>query len=88
MSIYLVVGCIAIGFAIGCPFGVGATIWGMMDWQNASRREIAAMAMQGMLADSSSNQSVEVIASTSIRAADALIERLNADPIAVGGDRE
>jgi hypothetical protein len=48
--------------------------------QKPSRREIAAMAMQGMLADSSSNQSVEVIASTSIRAADALISRLNADP--------
>jgi hypothetical protein len=48
------------------------------------RELIAAMAMQGMLADSSSNQSVEVIASTSIRAADALIERLNADPVAEG----
>jgi len=48
------------------------------------RELIAAMAMQGLLADSSSNQSVEVIASTSIRAADALIERLNADPVAEG----
>jgi hypothetical protein len=54
--------------------------------QKPSRREIAAMAMQGMLADSSSNQSVEVIASTSIRAADALIERLNADPVAEGAN--
>jgi hypothetical protein len=48
------------------------------------RELIAAMAMQGMLADSSSNQSVEVIASTSIRAADALISRLSADPVAEG----
>jgi len=48
------------------------------------RELIAAMAMQGMLADSSSDQSVEVIASTLIRAADALIERLNADPVAEG----
>ena len=54
------------------------------EWGLTKRELIAAMAMQGLLADSSSNQSVEVIASTSIRAADALIERLNADPVAEG----
>jgi hypothetical protein len=87
MDVYLIaVGCVAIGFAIGCPFGVGAAMWGMMDWQNEKRERIAARAMQGMLADSSSNQSVEVIASTSIRAADALIERL--DSSGKGGNRE
>jgi hypothetical protein len=48
--------------------------------QRPSRREIAAMAMQGLLACPSYIQTVEVLASTSIRAADALIERLNADP--------
>jgi hypothetical protein len=47
--------------------------------QKPSRREIAAMAMQGLLACPSFNQTVEVLAWTSIRAADALIERLNAD---------
>ena len=47
--------------------------------QKPSRREIAAMAMQGLLACSNFNQPVEVIASTSIRAADALIEQLNAE---------
>jgi hypothetical protein len=50
--------------------------------QKPSRREIAAMAMQGLLACPNFNQTVEVIASTSIRAADALIEQLNADPVA------
>ena len=48
--------------------------------QRPSRREIAAMAMQGLLACPSYVQTVEVLASTSIKAADALIERLNADP--------
>jgi hypothetical protein len=47
--------------------------------QKPSRREIAAMAMQGLLACPNFNQPVEVIASTSIRAADALIEQLNAE---------
>ena len=44
------------------------------------RELIAAMAMQGLLACPNYIQTVEVLASTSIRAADALIERLNADP--------
>jgi hypothetical protein len=48
--------------------------------QRPSRREIAAMAMQGLLACPSYIQTVEVLASTSIKAADALIERLAADP--------
>ena len=48
------------------------------------RELIAAMAMQGLLACPSYIQTVEVIASTSIRAADVLIERLNADPVAEG----
>jgi hypothetical protein len=46
------------------------------------RELIAAMAMQGLLACPSYIQTVETIASTSIRAADALIERLSADPVA------
>jgi len=48
------------------------------------RELIAAMAMQGLLACPSYIQTVEVMASTSIRAADALIERLSADPVAEG----
>ena len=48
------------------------------------RELIAAMAMQGLLACPSYIQTVEVMASTSIRAADALIERLTADPVAEG----
>jgi hypothetical protein len=48
------------------------------------RELIAAMAMQGLLACPSYIQTVEVLASTSIKAADALIERLNADPVAEG----
>jgi hypothetical protein len=49
-----------------------------------SRREIAARAMQGLLGCPNYIQSIETIAATSIRAADALIERLNADPVAEG----
>jgi hypothetical protein len=52
--------------------------------QKPSRREIAAMAMQGLLSCPSYIQTVEVLASTSIKAADALIERLAADPVAEG----
>jgi hypothetical protein len=52
--------------------------------QKPSRREIAAMAMQGLLSDPNFIQSVEFVASASIRAADALIERLSADPVAEG----
>jgi hypothetical protein len=52
--------------------------------QRPSRREIAAMAMQGLLADSRFIQPAEVVASASIRAADALIAQLGADPVAEG----
>jgi hypothetical protein len=48
------------------------------------RELIAAMAMQGLLACPSYIQTVEVLASTSIKAADALIARLAADPVAEG----
>jgi hypothetical protein len=54
---------------------------GMVFSDGITKRElIAAMAMQGLLADSRFIQPVEVVASASIRAADALIERLNANP--------
>jgi hypothetical protein len=79
MSIYLVAGCIAIGFAIGCPFGVGAAMWGMMDWQNGRRERIAAMAMQGMLSNSNlvNGSTTSLIADWAVDHADALIERLD-----------
>jgi hypothetical protein len=48
------------------------------------REWIAARAMQGLLGCPNYIQSVETIAATSIRAADALIERLSADPVAEG----
>jgi len=86
MSIYLVAGCIAIGFAIGCPFGVGAAMWGMMDWQNARRERIAARAMQGLLAGAPIYDP-NGVARTAVAYSDALIERLNADP-AKRGNRE
>jgi hypothetical protein len=54
------------------------------EWGLTKRELIAAMAMQGLLACPSYIQTVEVIASTSIRAADALIEQLAADPVAEG----
>lgn len=54
--------------------------------QKPSRREIAAMAMQGLLSCPNYTQSVEAIAATSIRAADALIERLSADPAGGAND--
>jgi hypothetical protein len=76
MSIYLIVGCFAIGFAIGCPFGVGAAMWGMMDWQNGRRERIAAVAMQGLLTCFADNHKVAEMA---VKQADALIERLDAD---------
>jgi hypothetical protein len=44
------------------------------------------MAMQGLLADPDIHERFEVIADEAVRAADALIERLNADP-AEGADR-
>jgi hypothetical protein len=52
--------------------------------QKPSRRQIAAMAMQGMLADPYNSERFEVIADEAVRAADALIERLSADPVAEG----
>jgi hypothetical protein len=52
--------------------------------QKPSRREIAAMAMQGMLADPYNSEQFQVIADEAVKAADALIERLNADPVAEG----
>jgi hypothetical protein len=60
-------------------------VQGMVYSDGLTKRElIAAMAMQGLLACPSYIQTVEVIASTSIRAADALIEQLAADPVAEG----
>jgi galactose-1-phosphate uridylyltransferase len=50
------------------------------------RELIAAMAMQGLLACPSYIQTVEVLASTSIKAADALIARLSADPVEGASD--
>jgi hypothetical protein len=52
--------------------------------QRPSRREIAAMAMQGMLANSRFDQGPRLVAEGATQYADALIERLNADPVAEG----
>ena len=49
--------------------------------QRPSRREIAAMAMQGLLTCFADNHKVAEMA---VKQADALIERLNADPVAEG----
>jgi hypothetical protein len=49
--------------------------------QKPSRREIAAMAMQGLLTCFADNHKVAEMA---VKQADALIERLNADPVAEG----
>jgi hypothetical protein len=48
------------------------------------REEIAARALQGMLADPNNSKQFQVIADEAVRAADALIERLSADPVAEG----
>jgi hypothetical protein len=48
--------------------------------QKPSRREIAAMAMQGMLANSRFDLGPRLVAEGATQYADALIERLNADP--------
>ena len=48
--------------------------------QRPSRREIAAMAMQGLLSDPNVCMAFDTVAAMAVRAADALIERLNADP--------
>ena len=52
--------------------------------QQPSRREIAAMAMQGLLATPGEYVNAKTIAKDSVDHADALIERLNADPVAEG----
>jgi hypothetical protein len=52
--------------------------------QKPSRREIAAMAMQGMLANPTFGCPKNVAAQHATQYADALIERLAADPVAEG----
>lgn len=52
--------------------------------QQPSRREIAAMAMQGLLATPGEYEHAKTIAQWAVDQADALIERLNADPVAEG----
>jgi hypothetical protein len=44
------------------------------------RELIAAMAMQGLLSDPNVCMAFDTVAAMAVRAADALIERLNADP--------
>jgi hypothetical protein len=48
------------------------------------REEIAARAMQGMLANPNLHTGQETIEGWAVRHADALIERLSADPVAEG----
>jgi hypothetical protein len=50
--------------------------------QKPSRREIAAMAMQGMLANPNLHTGQMSIEDWAVKHADALIERLSADPVA------
>jgi hypothetical protein len=53
--------------------------------QRPSRREIAAMAMQGLAANSELHDAnVVLISGWAVQHADALIERLSADPMAEG----
>jgi hypothetical protein len=52
--------------------------------QKPSRREIAAMAMQGMLSNSTFGCPKNVAAQEAVKYADALIERLAADLVAEG----
>jgi hypothetical protein len=52
--------------------------------QKPSRREIAAMAMQGLLSDPNVCMAFDKVAAMAVRAADALIEQLSADPVAEG----
>jgi hypothetical protein len=52
--------------------------------QKPSRREIAAMAMQGMLSCPEGSGVYAAVADAAVKYADALIERLNADPVAEG----
>jgi hypothetical protein len=48
--------------------------------QKPSRREIAAMAMQGLLSDPEESGVYATVADVAVKYADALIERLSADP--------
>jgi hypothetical protein len=52
--------------------------------QKPSRREIAAMAMQGLLGDPEESGVYVTVADVAVKYADALIERLSADPVAEG----
>ena len=52
--------------------------------QRPSRREIAAIAMQGLLSDPEESGVYATVADVAVKYADALIERLNADPVAEG----
>ena len=54
--------------------------------QRPSRREIAAMAMQGLLSDPNVCMAFDTVAAMAVRATDALIARLAADPVAEGVD--
>ena len=90
MSIYLIaVGCVAIGFAIGCPFGVGAAMWGMMDWDDRRRERIAVRAMQGLLANPEFREDIVhgYIAKIAVEQADCLAYRLNANSAKGGSQR-
>jgi hypothetical protein len=81
MNVYLIsVGCVAIGFAIGCPFGVGAALWGMMDWENKRRGQVSAIAMQTLLANRG-DADANTIAVWSVTHADALIEQLKKEDV-------
>ena len=52
--------------------------------QKPSRREIAAMAMQGLLSDPEESGVYATVADVAVKYADALIARLSADPVAEG----
>jgi hypothetical protein len=52
--------------------------------QRPSRREIAAMAMQGLLSDPEESGVYATVADVAVKYADALIERLSANPVAEG----
>jgi hypothetical protein len=89
MSIYLIaVGCVAIGFAIGCPFGVGTAMC-MMDCENGRRERIAVRAMQGLLANPEFREDVVHgdIAKIAVEQADCLAYRLDANSVKGGSQR-
>jgi hypothetical protein len=54
------------------------------EWGLTKRELIAAMAMQGMLANSRFDQGPRLVAEGATQYADALITRLAADPVAEG----